>query len=125
MVAGLVLVGCSSSGDGVEVAETSLVVDDATTSTTAEITTTVPAETTTTTLSAEEIALAEIEAVIKAWYEGPFDTSLGEAGLGLDNLADPLRQRRLDTQATREAAGQIQRRSEVSPPHIVVVAVSF
>ncbi len=115
--------GCSSSDAG-EVSATTVESSTTEVVTTSEATTSTTLAETTTTLSPEQIAEAEIEAVIKAWYEGPFDTSNGQAGLGLESLTDPLRQRRIDTQATRAAAGQIQRRSATSPPIVSVLLVT-
>ncbi|MCP3876891.1 MAG: hypothetical protein GY701_00630 [Sulfitobacter sp.] len=70
------------------------------------------ASSTSTTLSAFEIrqaAEADIEAVIKAWYTYPYDTSLGPDGMPLAYTTGPLHQRNQDLVARRADAGEIQR----------------
>ena len=118
-------VGCSSSGDGAEVTETSLMADDATTTTTttAEATTTVPAETSTT-LSPEEIAVAEIEALVEDWYERPYDTSSGLGDYDLGGMIDPIRQRSIDYYDTLAAKGQYIRSSGESRVDVLAIDIA-
>lgn len=79
-------------------------------------------ESTSTTLSELEQAEAEVARIVTEWYRFPIDTSLGEAGYGLDGTTGLLRRRIVEFNAQLAADGQFMRTTE--PGRIDVTAVS-
>ena len=105
----LTLAGCGGDDDvealppaSDELVETEA---DATTTTTTRTTPT----TTGTTRSELAEAEAEIEAAIVGWWTHDTDTSLGEAGLPLQFLTDPMRRRVAELGQRRDDDGNVQR----------------
>ena len=110
VAAGLLAPACSGGSD-------ELVLDEGTVDTSSTIVTTAstaPSSTTTeavTTTSLSELGAAEAEVarVVEEWFVAPFDTSLGEEGLALEQTAGLLRQRSIELLAEVEEAGEILR----------------
>jgi hypothetical protein len=105
----LIAAACSGSSDELVLDESLVDPSSTTTSSTVSVSSSTSEAVTTTSLSELGAAEAEVARVVEEWWVEPFDTSLGEEGLALEQTAGLLRQRTIELPARYEEAGQIHR----------------